>query len=217
MEILARDRASAYAEGARIGAPGAIQVADRWHMLRNLGETMRAIVERHHAVARQVVREMRDQSLVGAPDAADGKDLSDAAKPGRPAPPGLGRRMMAFAEALRLSGAGASISGIARQLHVDRKTLRRWISTGVLPSWHKPRRGRALDVHAPYLERRLTEGCRNAALLWRELKAVGFKGRYTAVRDWVARRRPSEMHAHLTREDGSVWTPPSMSAASAAS
>ncbi len=138
------------------------------------------------------------------------KTRRTAAKPGRPAPPGLGRRMMAFAEALRLSGAGASISGIARQLHVDRKTLRRWISTGVLPSWHKPRRGRAIDVHAPYLERRLSEGCRNAALLWRELRAIGFKGRYTAVRDWVARRRSAETHPHLTREDGSVWTPPSM-------
>ena len=179
-------------------------------MLRNLGETMRMIVERHHTVAGQIAREMRDQGLVGTPNAADGKDPSDAAKPGRPAPPGLGRRMTAFAEALRLSGAGASISGIARQLHVDRKTLRRWIGTGALPSWRKPRRSHALDIHAPYLERRLTEGCRNAALLWRELKTIGFKGRYTAVRSWVAKRRPAETHAHLTREDGSVWVPPSM-------
>ena len=44
IEIIARDRASAYAEGARNGAPDAIQVADRWHMLRSLGEALRRAV-----------------------------------------------------------------------------------------------------------------------------------------------------------------------------
>src|SRR5215470_7238549 len=47
VEVIARDRASAYAEGARQGAPGATQVADRFHVLQNLKDVLDDVFTRH--------------------------------------------------------------------------------------------------------------------------------------------------------------------------
>ena len=58
VEIVARDRASVYSEGARQGAPDALQVADRWHVLRNLSEAVRSALERSHVVIQRVARAM---------------------------------------------------------------------------------------------------------------------------------------------------------------
>ena len=190
VEVIARDRAGAYADGARQGAPDAVQVADRWHLLRNLGDAVHALADRHGNAVRRAAQAVAEEHAATA--------AAEPAFPAAPRPPNaaeraseasLSRRQARYEEAARLHGQGMSISRIASLLGAERKTVRGWLRRGAAPSWRKIKRGSALDPHVPLLERRWSEGCHNAARLWREVAAAGYAGRPGTVRAWATRRR----------------------------
>jgi len=79
-KILSRDRAEAYADGAGRGAPTARSVADRWHLLKNVGEALERVVLRHHRALSEVARRLRAATPVSP---ATGPDAPDP-KPPRP-------------------------------------------------------------------------------------------------------------------------------------
>ena len=45
VEIISRDRGGDYARGAKLGAPNAVPVADRWHLLNNAREALQKVIE----------------------------------------------------------------------------------------------------------------------------------------------------------------------------
>jgi len=47
VEIISRDRSNEYAKGAMVGAPNAHQVADRWHLIKNLREALELFLEQN--------------------------------------------------------------------------------------------------------------------------------------------------------------------------
>ena len=193
VEVIARDRAGAYADGARQGAPDAKQVTDRWHVLRNLGTAVQALADRHSAAARRAAQHAPDEqpTVAEMPLATLAPRKPTAAEPASQA--SLARRQARYEEPARLQADGMSISRIAVLLGAERQTVRRWLRLGHAPSWTKPRRGGVLDPYAAHLDRRWAEGCRNAAQLWRELADLGFTGRPTTVRAWAGRRRKGEL------------------------
>ncbi len=108
---------------------------------------------------------------------------------------------------LDLHRQGLSISAIARELGIDRKTVRRTIVRGLEPPVYGPRkpRRRLTDPFVPYLRERVTAypGL-TGQRLWRELRERGYTGGYTAVTDLLRELRPMPLPAFEVRFE----TPP---------
>lgn len=197
VEVVVRDRAGAYAEGARQGAPRAIQVADRWHLLRNAGDALRCVLEHHHRqldeaaqiAAAAVTAESTANDNVPASKGSHGAE-PPVTKAERRSLDARQRREARFEEAVHLRMRGMTIRSVARALGVGRKTVRRWLRAGHAPAWRHADRGRSmLDSFSQYLEAHWTAGYRNGTGLWRELRERGFTGQSGVVRQWAARRR----------------------------
>lgn len=60
VEIISRDRAGSYAQGAGAGAPGAVQVADRWHLLKNLGDALKRMLDKHNRELRLAAEDIAE-------------------------------------------------------------------------------------------------------------------------------------------------------------
>jgi transposase len=102
----------------------------------------------------------------------------------------LGELMMI----LELHRQGLKVSAIARQLGVDRKTVRKYIARGLEPPAYGPRpvQQKSTDPFLPYLRDRLAAfpGL-TAVRLCRELRERGYVGGYTAVKRAVREIRPT--------------------------
>lgn len=203
--VVVRDRAGAYAEGARQGAPGAIQVADRWHLLCNGSDALRDLLDQHH----RDLREAAQAAAAAAPSPPPAGEAPVVPTVESKAPAltkaqarslaSLQRREARFAEAVRLREQGLSICAVARALGVERKTVRRWLRAGQAPTWRHAERGHSLlDPFRPYLEARWAAGCHNASALWREVREQGFSGQVMVVRQWAKRQRHTESAAAAT-------------------
>jgi len=185
VEIIARDRGSSYAEGGRRGAPEAIHVADRWHLLENCSAAVLEAVKRHQPTLRSAARSLAEEAQPSpAPSAPDPSTMTSAQ---RRQWEGWCRRMQRHAEVVRLHRSGVPAHQIARDLALSRNTVRRWIRGGQL-ELYRPRM-HSLDPWRAYLEHRWAAGCRNGARLWRDVRKEGFKGGLRVVTEWASRQR----------------------------
>jgi transposase len=209
VQVVSRDRAGAYAEAIRQGAPQATQVADRWHLLKNIGDAVERALSRRQrllrAAAEAVLREEQDR--VAIPATSGPADPPAEAFPSAPLARSAAdraahrvQRHARYAEVQALHQQGVSIAEIARRLHLARATARKLARAEACPE--RPPRPQLLTPFEPYLRYRWAQGCRNARALFEELQARGYRGSYVhlrqALRAW--RTEPA-------RHGRSAWIP----------
>ncbi|WP_328761052.1 MULTISPECIES: ISL3 family transposase [unclassified Streptomyces] len=173
VEIICRDRAGAYAEGARRGAPDALQVADRFHLWQGLGRAVETCVAAHRDC-------LRNPSPSGM--------LPEATRRAE-------RKKAAHALVHELLAQGHSRRAIARHLGWGLNTVLRYANAA---RWqdtlreNRPRPSR-LDPYKPYLERQFAAGCTSVTRLHGELVAEHAPVTYGMVRAHIAtlRRAPA--------------------------
>jgi transposase len=206
VQIISRDRGGAYAEGARTGAPDALQVADRFHLMCNLTLALQRILERLvHAVQRI---DATDQTSPGEDSgAATGERIAPAAEPvGVDPAPALSKRdhehqqrrekrKALFDQVHAAFQGGHTKRAIARELGITRTTVRKFLRMTEFPERAPRQRRSELDSFRDYLERRWAEGCHNASQLCRELRQRGYSGQRSRVKEylqpWRAKSHPA--------------------------
>jgi transposase len=206
VEVIARDRSGAYAEGARDGAPAAVQAADRWHLVDNLADALEAFFRGKGPCLTAAATVLSERAQGKESEGDPGSPRADAVYQGKRRHPqperwrerqaasaaaGVALRREKYDQARTLHAQGATVAAIARTVGIGRRTVYRYLRD---PPPQRKRRSdygqrRVITPFEPYLLTRWAEGCQTATVLWREIQAQGFAHSLTNVQRFVAELR----------------------------
>lgn len=187
-EVISRDRGGIYADGATRGAPQAIQVADRFHLLCNLTAAVeRVLDQKRTALAKAIVPVTPEPPpppppTDGSPKARSRRDQDRDDR--------RQHRVDRYNEVVGLHRQGMSQQAISLTLHIQRKTIRRFLRAGRYPERATPhRRPPGINKFQEFLLRRWSEGCHNATKLWHEIQDQGYTGGRSTMAKFIATLR----------------------------
>ena len=215
--IVCRDRSALYADGIRRGAPHAVQVVDRFHLVKNLREAIEALLhDQRPALQAAAAGTAQALTQVAGPVAAPpmyrgrhrcsqaGQQRQEAAQQQRHA------AWVTTYEAIHtLRAQGTSVTTIAAQLGISRPTVYAYLRRTRPPSPRSPQRsGHVLRPYMTYLIQRWREGCTDSMQLWRETQALGYAHSARTVSRFITRLRQASAAGWAPETQTSPYTRP---------
>jgi transposase len=210
VEIVSRDRGTEYIKGVTMGAPHAIQVADRWHLLKNLREAVETFVEGKPACLKAAADKPLTTTstlLMAEENPAPGTTVSEINPPEekestehQPAKPLTkaaqakaathARQQARYDQVHALYQMGYSRRKISRQMKLSKAVVVRYLAAECCPHYPEGRKHRSkLAPYLDYLRGQWQAGCTNATQLWREIVSKGFTGSRGLVSRWAIHER----------------------------
>ncbi|MFI8829161.1 ISL3 family transposase [Streptomyces sp. NPDC053431] len=179
IDVVCRDGSLTYRQGITVGAPEAVQVSDRFHLWQGLSRRVQDIASAHCGCLPAAL----------PPVGEDDRPLVEETTQNAAAGSRAGRHAQSLFEAVQaLTRTGRSHSSVARELGLDRRTVRKYARAR---TWQEvmrrpPRKPSTLDPYLEYLRQRWDEGQHSAKILHEELQTKGYLGHYQRVRMAVA-------------------------------
>jgi transposase len=208
VEIISRDRGGPYAEGARLGAPDAQQVADRWQRLSNLSEALKTLFTRKQAQLKALVQkppetfstEEEKQLSPWYNGCTNSKTKRNDAH--------HQERVDRYHKVHELRAQGAEITLIAHQTGLSRQTVHTYLKMEHPPARKTGKRsGSVIDPYQEYLVKRWNDGVRNAQQVYREMKEMGYTGSDQPIQRYYVQFRKAKDFRKFKQVDPTQQTP----------
>ena len=214
VEILSRDRSKAYKRGMTDGAPDAIQVADRFHLLENLEEVLEKVFKGHDQVLKRVETAQLKAEGIAAPLPVEPQCESQSQTIGisPPLDPPLdpqsqkaqnrARRLEKYEQTHALREQGYLIKDIAHHLGIGERTVYTYLAAPTFPERQPSSRQQrsGLDPYKPYLLEQWNLGRQQTKELFQEIQQQGYKGSYATVARYTQQLRQSQPQLKPKRE-----------------
>ncbi len=166
--LVSRDRSTEYSAAIASSDKCITEVADRFHLVKNMSDCITKVISENYANYRALVRGNEEQPANEEPS-ANGMPIR------------IDSRQVMFNEVKELQGKGLKITKIARQLGIARQTVRKYISCDKLPSRASKVRNEYYKYDA-YVEDEYKRG-KDLRKIYREIIDKGFKGSLTPFCD----------------------------------
>jgi transposase len=182
VKVISRDRSGAYASGARSGAPGAVQVADRFHLLQNLAQTLEVALMPHAGTLRRMgmtggeaTAIVLETPVIQLPQAT----MRAAHAAGRHR-----HRLERHDTVWSMHREGWRVGDIAARIGISRATVGRHLRDQAPPACAHRRLGSGAMLIMPWrqvIADHWDTGNRNGRALHRELQRQGFTASYPTL------------------------------------
>ena len=172
VEVVSRDRGGEYAQAARRAAPHAVQVADRFHLLKNLKDVVSRVFSQHAEIL-DLVPTPTDHLQRLTNLRLDRKASKERTREQT-------KNLVEFIDALAKKG--AKNAQVATELGIRRHTVEKYLAFKTPPvRRHFTNKVSAIAPYEDYILPRWEQGCPNATRIWREISEQGYPGAYQNV------------------------------------